>query len=98
MEITIAGKKVVLRDAILMQDGYDVLGLLMKSDMADLRTQVPLAIRTIESWEFEGDPNKPESYDRLDVLRVIIPLFRDIVRHLNEVVTGVEEAADETKN
>ncbi len=98
MEITIAGKKVVLRDAILMQDGYDVLGLLMKSDMADLRTQVPLAIRTIESWEFEGDPSKPESYDRLDVLRVIIPLFRDIVRHLNEVVTGVEEAADETKN
>ncbi len=98
MEITIAGKKVVLRDAILMQDGYDVLGLLMKSDMADLRTQVPLAIRAIESWEFEGDPSKPESYDRLDVLRVIIPLFRDIVRHLNEVVTGVEEAADETKN
>lgn len=98
MEITVAGKKIVLRDAIKMQDGYDILGLLMAAETADLRTQVPLATKVIESWEFEGDPSKAESYDGLDVLRVVIPLFRQITMHLNKLVTGAEETADETKN
>lgn len=97
-ELTIVGKKVVLKDSFTMEYFSDIFKLLTDANQMDLRSQVPLATRVIESWEFDGDPSDSASYEKLDVLKVVIPLFRKIMRHVNELMSGTEEGEDESKN
>jgi len=40
----------------------------------DLRTQVPVFTRLVESWEFDGNPSDEESYGELDIVQEILPL------------------------
>jgi len=99
MEFTIAGKRVVVKQDLTLEDGYDIFGLLIKVDSTDVRTQVPLAVKMIESWEFEGDPHNLETYNKMDVIRVLIPLFRRIIKHVNDMMSASNtDDNEESKN
>jgi len=95
MEFIVAGKKVVLRERISLGDGYDIIGLFTGIDSNDLRTSIPIMSKMIESWEFEGDPSEPASYDKLDVLTEVIPMSRKINARINALMSGLNEDEEE---
>ncbi len=95
MEFTVAGKKVVLRERITLGEGYDIIGLFSSIDTNDLRTSIPIMVKMIESWEFEGEPDDPASYDQLDVLTEVIPMSRKINGQINIMMSGMEEVEEE---
>lgn len=51
-------------------------------DLDDVMTVVPLAVKMVESWDLEGDPSKPESYDDLNIF-TMLNLYRDITTFWN---------------
>ena len=95
MEITVAGKKVVLRERIILGEGYDIIGLFSSIDSNDLRTSIPIMTKMIESWEFDGEPSDRASYDNLDVLAEFIPMSRRINARINAMMSGLEEDEEE---
>ena len=99
MEFQVAGKKVVLRERIILGEGYDIIGLFTGIDSNDLRTSIPIMSKMIESWEFEGDPNDPAAYDNLDVLTEVIPMSRKVNARINALMSGLtEDEEDPEKN
>lgn len=88
MDLTINGKKVVLRDRLPARLGWDVIvtksGVLQKSwneiDFEDLAALLSVAV---ESWEFEGDPGDAASYASLDLLSEFVPLVSSLGEWLN---------------
>ena len=95
MEFTVAGKKVVLRERITLGEGYDIIGLFSSIDTNDQRTSIPIMVKMIESWEFEGEPDDPASYDQMDVLTEVIPMSRKINGQINIMMSGMEEVEEE---
>jgi len=83
VEITVNGKRVVLRDKIEAKRGWNVV--VMKSDvftrgLAGLTFEDVAALGTvaIASWEFDGDPAIVESYAELDLVTEFIPLTKEL--------------------
>ena len=69
MEITLTtGKKVVLRERYPTREFDD-----LRKKLANLSADIPwlkraiLLKRFVESWEFEGDPQEPETWGDLDL-------------------------------
>ncbi len=87
MDVIILGKRVTFVDVLTLKDGYDVLGFINNSTMDDLRTFIPLYMRMVVSWEFEGDPHLPETYDGLS-LSTIAHLIAPAVTHARMLVWG----------
>ena len=88
MELTINGKRVVLRDRLPARLGWDVIvtkaGVLQKAwneiDFDDLAALLSVAV---ESWEFDGDPSAAGSYASLDLLTEFVPLVSRLGEWLN---------------
>lgn len=96
MEFTVNGKKVVVKDTLTMLDGYDLYGLMADQTSRDMRTQVPLLVKMIESWELAGNPADPDAYNGLDVFHEFLPLARKIIRYINEMlVAGVKDETEQ---
>lgn len=95
MQIEITGKKVVLKDSIPLSEGYDLLGLILEGTNKDMKTMVPIMMKVIESWEFDGDPNNKESYEQLDVLGVVIPLARAVNGYATRKMSAPVETESE---
>lgn len=87
-EITIAGKRVVLRERFPLKDNADLLKAWREAKSEDMQTVVPLCIRHVESWEFEGNPADPESWQELDVLTEIRPIWAAVNDAMYERVIG----------
>ena len=92
-EIQVAGKKVVLRERFPLRTHGDVVGLLRDVNLSRMETVLPLAIKTIESWEFEGDPAKEGSYQEMDAVSELWPLFRGVQEHILGKSLGQSSAA-----
>jgi len=91
MEFTVAGKKVVLRERIPLGEGYDLVGLFTNFDANDLRTNIPIMTRLVESWEFEGDPSDSAAYDDLDTLTEFLPIAKRVNARISVLMSDVAD-------
>lgn len=77
-ELTVAGKRVTVRDSFRGREWYALPGLYRKALAAarkgDYGDAVPFLARVVESWEFEGEPSKATAYESLDVMAELMPL------------------------
>lgn len=78
----------VLRQRYPLKDNADLVARYRQMDADDIATMVPLAVRMVEQWEFDGDPADPASYEMLDVVSEAWPLFRAINTFWFERVAG----------
>jgi hypothetical protein len=89
-EATINGKRVVLKDALRGRDGWRVVDLLRKfadeKQVATYDDNCELMSLVVESWEFDGDPADPASYEALDTFREFNPLGFEVGTHVNEMM------------
>ena len=89
METTVSGKKVVLRTKYPSSENRDLFKVFRAMSIDDLGTVPPVALRMVESWEFEGDPADAASYDALDAFdllglqRAISDFWTDRLKNLN---------------
>lgn len=92
--VTIAGKQVVFRERLPAKDNWDLLQRIMETTgkagegVLDFQAQVPILVRMVESWEFEGDPTNAESYGELDIFREFFPLVTAFVDYLGKLMPG----------
>lgn len=84
MSFEIAGKRVALKRRLPLRDGHQLPALLQACQDGDLRSQVAVMVRVIESWGFAGDPADAAAYDDLDVYSEILPLAKAVAEHLQE--------------
>ena len=89
-EFTIAGKRVTLRERFPASEFWDMPKLIsdLVGEGTDYEKHIPLLLRLIESWEFDGDPTDPEAYGELDILRELRPLIRASSDYVAEMVSG----------
>lgn len=80
--LTINGKRVTLKRRLPMRDAPRLPALLQACGDGDYRTQTAVLQALVESWEFDGDPSDPASYEALDVFSEFVPLSDAIGRHL----------------
>lgn len=89
-EVTINGKRVVLKDALCGRDGWRVVELLRKfadpKQTATYEDNCEIMSLVVDSWEFDGDPADPASYDALDTFREFNPLGFEVGTHVNEML------------
>ena len=77
MELDINGKKVVLKAKLPAKANWDLIqnfdrfaeGTLEFDKVADLLARI------IDTWELEGDPHDPVSYEALDLFSEMMPLM-----------------------
>ena len=81
-EFKVNGKRVKLRTRFPHAENADLLRLVDESTTHDTNTIVALLTKTIESWEFEGDPRVPESYGPLDILDEISVMSNAVLRYM----------------
>jgi hypothetical protein len=70
MEITVNGKRVILRDRLSAREGWPLRALMAKAAReGDLsfEEEAQALSAVIESWDFPGDPHDVESYAELDM-------------------------------
>lgn len=84
-EIKISGKKVVLRQSFPAGEFHDLPRAWAGADELDFTERVSVFARFIESWEFDGDPHDPASWQKLDAFREVAP----IERHINQFAIGL---------
>ena len=89
-EITVAGRKVVLRERFPAGEFWDLPRMISElgADAADYESHVQLLVRMVESWDFEGDPSDPDAYAELDILRELRLLIRACSDYVAEMVSG----------
>ena len=69
MELTVAGKRVVLRERISAREGWALRGLAaraMQGERLSFEEECQALAYVVESWEFDGDPTDPAAYEALD--------------------------------
>jgi hypothetical protein len=97
-EITIAGKKVTVRERFPAKRFHALWkAISSNAGMGELpyEEQVAPYVGTVVAWEFPGDPEKPESWAELDTFTETLPLIRAINQHIKGLLVTVEDA---TKN
>jgi hypothetical protein len=84
----ISGKKVVLRDKLTGRQSWGILRVLQrfKGELPPFDDFIEIAKRMIVSWEFEGSPQKKESYDAL-LPEDALPLFEAMIDAYNALST-----------
>lgn len=93
-EITVAGRKVVLRDHFPARHNWDLPQLI--SALAPGKGEVhfenapALMVRMIESWEFEGDPSDPAVYADMDMLSELMPLANAVAEVIRQAIDSGE--------
>jgi hypothetical protein len=89
MEITINGKRVVLRDVLAAKEAWPIIEIMRNTAAGTaLRYQdeVEVLRRTVETWELPGDPADPASYDTLDAFREFGPLSNAVGAHIRDML------------
>ena len=86
-EVMVNGKRVVLKDALRGRDGWRVVELFQEAQAREELRETYEANRelvslVVESWEFDGDPADPASYDAMDTFREFQPLNRMVAEHV----------------
>lgn len=78
METVVNGKTVVMREHFPAKKYWGLYGDIqaMLDPNVPFDTAARFLSQVIESWEFEGDPTKIESYENLDLSREFNPLLR----------------------
>ncbi len=83
-DVEIGGKKVTVRTSFRgkqwwsLPADYRAAGKAIQS--GDYSGVIPFLARVIESWDFEGSPAEPASYEQLDVLSELMPLAGEVIR------------------
>jgi hypothetical protein len=96
-EITIAGKRVVIREDYPARENWDLPNLLgaMAGDgtpgSMNMEKAPALLARVIESWEFDADPSDVEAYGDMNLWRELLPLTNHVATFLNEEMGLGEE-------
>jgi hypothetical protein len=81
-EYTINGKRVVLKERLPLREYRGLPAIMVASKGEDYDSQVPVFCRLIDSWEFDGSPSDPASYEELDVISELAPLARAVVDYI----------------
>lgn len=85
----INGKEVRMKRSLSAKQGRWLPKLTQQMQKSgDLFDQVPLACLLIESWDFDGDPGKPESYDDFELFE-LTALLNAVGQHVNERAEGI---------
>lgn len=79
----VTGRYIKIREIIPIEQGYLLPELVNKIDRNDLRSQIPVMAFLIEDWEFEGSPQDPESYTKIDTITQFMPISRTLQDHIN---------------
>lgn len=87
-EIVVAGKRVVLRQRFPLKENADLLKLWFEASAADMNTVVPLCQRHIESWEFDGDPQDLATWEEMDVISEVRPIWNAVARAMESRVVS----------
>lgn len=82
--VTVAGKAVHLKGHLPLKVGHRLPAMLQACGDGDLNTVVKVLALVIESWDFDGDPSSPVTYEEMDVYTEIIPLAQQVVQRLTE--------------
>ena len=95
MEKVIAGKVVVFKDRLPAKENWSLVTMMNKlsGGSVDYEPTVAVLSRIVASWEFEGDPADPASFDDLDLIREFMPLMNAAGEMLNP-----PQKDDEPKN
>jgi len=83
-EFYINGKKVVLKTSLPLDDYGDLPELMANIDRRDLKTQIPVFVKLIKSWEFDGDPSDSKTYGNMDIVKEIMPMSILIQNYMDE--------------
>jgi hypothetical protein len=87
--LTVDGKQVRFKRRLPAKEGRWLPKMTRTMiESGDLFDQVPLACLMIESWDFDGDPGKPESYDQFELFE-LIRLMNGVGKHVNTRGEGV---------
>ena len=88
MEITINGKRIVLREKLPARENWDFFQKMNFPQGTDLTFEqaVGLAQRYIKEWDFEGDPTDVESYADMDLPSELLPIINAVTARLNEAL------------
>ena len=91
MDITVNGKKVVLRDRYPMREFQHVRSMIANIPLdAPWEQRAKMLSHFVVSWEFEGKPSDPNAWGDLDEWAELIPLENLI---LSEIVQrGLSQA------
>lgn len=81
-EYTVNGKRVTFKARLPLRESRDMPKLLRASEADDYDSQVRILTKLIESWEFDGNPSDPESYEDLDVFSDLVPITRAAVEYI----------------
>jgi len=77
-ELTVRGTRVTVRESFKGKEWYALPGLYRKAWKGaaggDYALTIPLLVRVVESWEFDGDPATEAAYEALDILSELVPL------------------------
>lgn len=70
----INGKRVAFKSKLPLRDSRDLPALIdaIKPDNYD--SQIGLLMKIVDSWEFTGRPDEPQSYEDMDVLSELTPM------------------------
>lgn len=100
MEITVAGKRVVLRESAPAGKWWPLLPALAAMEGAEnpleeleWPTVVALVQASVVEWELDGDPQDEESIAELDIFGQLLPLLTQIAAQLQERANALGEAS-----
>lgn len=80
-ERLINGKRVTFRSRIPLSKA-PTLPKMLEAVANDLRAVARVGVIVVESWEFDGSPTDPRSYDDLDIMTEILPLAKELGEYL----------------
>jgi hypothetical protein len=77
-------KSITLKDQIPLRDANQLPKMLMECEKGDLRDQVRVMMKVIESWEFPGSPQDSTSYEGMDIFSELTPISKQVIAFLLE--------------
>lgn len=80
-ERLINGKRVTFRSRIPLSKA-PTLPKMLEAIGNDLRAVARVGVIVVESWEFDGAPTDPRSYDDLDITTEVLPLAKEMGDYL----------------
>jgi hypothetical protein len=83
-QFDVNGKLVTFKQSYPFAENRGLLKAWSATRSDDAATYIPLWKLMIESWEYEGDPGDPKSYDRMDSVSDLWPLMSATLRFWNQ--------------
>ena len=91
-ELQINGRKIVLRETFPAGEFYDLPKKWAEEDELDFAEWAKLMGRFIVSWEYEGSPQDPQAWERLDAFRDIARLRLEINRFIIGMISDAKNS------